>query len=319
MRFFKNFIFFHQLLVIWILIFPGFLFSQIVEEEPREKIFQQEMNGYIYSKANKEFICDLNSFNIRNSTPGAYYNADSTRKVCHDENIEMVLKISYIPELFGKKVLNYCLIEKAEKNIFLNKNTLDTFEFRITNKYYPFERKYLVKIEWLDKLHIKLHYLSGCIWPAQAYTFIDEFLPPIDEIPVDYRHEMRARIVIKSRLFVFNATEPVWDSLDIFKDSPFLSFRLAKCDLTEGKSCEVRYYKYDENQFHRDDFHLIYYTLTPPNKIKSSNEKFVYEVKRTFNYALDSYYFIPQYRPLPPEELQELIAKGKFYPYFHDN
>jgi hypothetical protein len=69
------------------------------------------------------------------------------------------------------------------------------------------------------------------------------------------------------------------------------------------------------------DVALVFYTAKPPPQVIRStqlNGSQIYEVKILIQQQ-KSVTAIPQYRPLPPEELQQLIANDKFYPYFHEN
>jgi hypothetical protein len=245
-------------------------------------------------------------------------------KLSYTQDIVMLdLKITLVPKLFGQSVRGYCLIERPKRSRFLNKKTKDTLDVNFFEDENPTNNKYLVEYSisrnTLGSLKVDLQFISGNIFLDSPYPLIKSFFSPEEIKNFDLWAESVFRLIVKLRLYVYNASEPKWDSLNTFSD--FFSYTIAQCDLAEGKSCAIKIYEGGSHSyFNYGEIELVYYIKNPQKDQVRDNFKLdqIYEVKKIIR-DFGSVTAIPQYRPLPPDELQQLIAKGKFYPYFHDN
>lgn len=127
-----------------------------------------------------------------------------------------------------------------------------------------------------------------------------------------------AEIYLKSRLFSYNSNAPKLDK-KAAKNRLFdyWSFKIKEIDTAEVRSCKTRVNK--GYSVHIDAYltDLIYYVDGLSEKIAQlhSNEKGTYKVTWRISHRFREYFY-PEYKLLSDLEKKELIAQGKFYPFF---
>jgi len=229
------------------------------------------------------------------------------------------VKINPIEEFEGIKLKNFCLVEIKNKYRYIN-DAKDTLELEMGDQFFPYSSKFLVRYETYQNRPpylVELSHVSGNINLHDLYFWLyDIFFEKYNKIP-DCREPKDAEIFLKFRLFAFNSSTPIWDSLGAH-NFPYYSFFIANCELAENGPCEARVYYAEMGE--RAPVDLIYYTKKPPNYYIDYNPGAIYEVKWPMKIIGREYEDYSQsYRVLPSDELDQLIDDGKFAKYFHKN
>lgn len=308
-----------------IVVFPGRGFAQVEEPEIEEN---PPINHSVAIAIGKYFkslylgqICSIkpkDTKEIQDQKKEMHYKLDYNPEI-----VMLDLKISLVSRLFEQDVFGYCLIERPKRNRFLNLKTKDTIEVNFFEDENPIINKYLAEYRispsQIGPLEAHLQFISGNMYLCPSFTLFKNQVKPESKKSKLLRDESESRLILKSRLYGYNASEPKWDSVSQY---PCFTYFIAKCDITEGKSSEANVSNdFGNRSLPFQDVALVFYTAKPPQQVIQStqlNGSQIYEVKILIQQQ-KSVTAIPQYRPLPPDELQQLIAKGKFYPYFHDN
>lgn len=229
------------------------------------------------------------------------------------------MNIKPIDHLFGVPLKNTCVIEVVKPYTFMSGISKIDKTYYLNDSLFPYGDKFLVHYEVTDHYYpfpVDLQYISGNInTEGSPYYWIDELL---GEEATDLRFNPdAAELYLKFRLFSYNASKPKLNrKFTNNQRLDYWSFSIKEIDITQGRPCEARVYKgYNHHQYVID---LIYYVDGLPDDLArlSSYTEGVYKVTWRISTRFREHFY-PKYTLLSKAEKKKLIAKGKFYPFFH--
>lgn len=282
---------------------------------------------YIYEPLVKaQFLSALLDYRIENS-----HSIDDKKNIYKyffpffnpwEPSHQMTMKLKPIDSLWGITLENFCEVELKRPYEFLNYQTHKVEPFSFNDDFFPYCDRFLVRytIEKGDyyPFEASLDFVSGNIRLSHSGWWLTPLLEKKEWDII--KNANTATLCLKFRLYAFNATEPRLDTLAAKNwKMPYWTYTIDKVDFVDGGPCEARVYKGRNGTYDNDLIELIYYTTKAPKDSIPilSNDKAVYKVRWPIVGGPRYEFFYPNCTVLSKEEKQQLIADGKFYPFFH--